>query len=273
MSLPEFYEGLWDLATSDPARSVDWIREGYVRCVVKEGIAPRKAGRSGLLADVGCGTGAYSREFSRTSKLTFVGIDLSANALREARRQLVIKHEPRCLGFAQGDAARLPMDSSTFDLIFCAHVLEHIPQDEATLGELHRVLKNGGYMRLIVPNSLDRMFPLFRPLERRLGQLGHLREYTADDLSKELAAHDFRVHRVCYSDFFLAWVLFRVEETLRSMTRRSAFVRKVNRFMLQRRILCRVIARGSSFGIYWENRILAKCSLGMNISCIAQRVE
>lgn len=273
MYSPEFYEGLWGLATSDLARSVDWIREGYVRCVAREGIAPRKRDQRGLLADVGCGTGVYAREFARSSKSEFVGIDLSANALGEFNRQLGTKNKDLCVGLIQGDASRLPIDSSTFDLVFCAHVLEHVPRDNATLEELYRVLNNGGYLRLIVPNSLDRMFPLFRPLERRLGQLGHLREYTSDTLRTQLTAHKFKIHRIGYSDFIIAWILFRLEETLRTLTRRSAFVRRVNRFVSRRRIACRIFAAISGRAIYWENRVFGRFSRGINICCVAQRVD
>lgn len=273
MSLPRFYEGLWELSTTEVARSVDWVREGYVHCVVREGISPRKVRVSALLADIGCGTGAYVREFSGALNSNYVGVDVSANALRECKRELSAEEESRCSGLIQGDSARLPLASSSVDLLFCAHVLEHVPEDEATFRELHRILTKDGYVRLIVPNSLDKMWPLFRPLERRLGSLGHLREYTSDILTQQLTTHRFMIHRIGYSDFFFAWALFRLEETMRSMTRRSGLARRMNKLVSQRRIACRVFAVLSESAIYWENRFLKRCSWGMNICCIAQRVE
>jgi ubiquinone/menaquinone biosynthesis C-methylase UbiE len=273
VSLRQFYEDLWELSTADVSRSVDWIREGYVRCVVKEGIATHKISGPGLLADIGCGTGSYLREFSRTSELSFLGFDVSANALRECKRRLSTKDQSQCIGLLQGDGARLPLASSKFDLLFCAHVLEHVPEDDATLAELHRVLARGGYLRVVVPNSLSQMLPVFRPLERRLGKLGHLREYTPELLEKQLVACKFRVHQSHYSDFFLVWALFRLEETMRSMTRRSALARRLNKLISRRRIVCRIIAIISGSAIYWENRFMRKRSWGMNICCIAERVE
>jgi ubiquinone/menaquinone biosynthesis C-methylase UbiE len=273
VSLPRFYEDLWELSTTDVALSVDWVREGYVRSVVREAISPRQAAGPLRLGDIGCGTGAYLREFARRSDLDFLGFDVSSRALLQCRKWLTEEEESRCLGLVQGDGASLSLSSSSFDLLFCAHVLEHVPQDEATLAELHRVLRTGGYLRLVVPNTLDRMLPLFRPLERRLGSLGHLREYTPEELKRQLEAHGFLVHRTFCTDFLLAWVLFRVEETMRSMTRRWAWARSVNRLVSRRRIVCRALALASGTALYWENRLLRGRSWGMNLCCIAERAD
>ena len=47
------------------------------------------------------------------------------------------------------------MPSGRFDAAVCHQVLEHIPRPAAALGELHRVLKPGGVLRLALPD-LDR---------------------------------------------------------------------------------------------------------------------
>jgi SAM-dependent methyltransferase len=43
-----------------------------------------------------------------------------------------------------GAADDMPYEDSTFDLVLCTQVLEHVPQPGPVISELHRVLKPGG---------------------------------------------------------------------------------------------------------------------------------
>ena len=54
------------------------------------------------------------------------------------------------------DIRELSFDDSTFDMIFCSHVLEHIDDDHRAMTELVRVLKNDGFAIIQVPLDLDR---------------------------------------------------------------------------------------------------------------------
>ena len=55
------------------------------------------------------------------------------------------------VGAVQGDALRLPFADGTFDRVIASEVLEHIPDDEAAMAELARVLRPGGTMAVTVP--------------------------------------------------------------------------------------------------------------------------
>lgn len=48
-------------------------------------------------------------------------------------------------------AAPLPFGSSTFDTVLCTSVLEHVPDAEAVVSEIARVLKPGGRLLITVP--------------------------------------------------------------------------------------------------------------------------
>jgi len=50
------------------------------------------------------------------------------------------------------DMAALPFADSTVDQIHSRHTLEHVPDPLACIRELHRVLKPGGEIRIIVPH-------------------------------------------------------------------------------------------------------------------------
>ena len=46
----------------------------------------------------------------------------------------------------------------SFDVIYCSHVLEHVPDDRAAMREFHRTLDPGGWAVLNVPINADRTF-------------------------------------------------------------------------------------------------------------------
>ena len=51
----------------------------------------------------------------------------------------------------QLDIQNLPMPDNSVDIVFCLHVLEHIPDDHRALSEIRRVLKPGGKAIIMVP--------------------------------------------------------------------------------------------------------------------------
>jgi SAM-dependent methyltransferase len=93
--------------------------------------------------EIGSGTGYFSlnlMQLGLTERLT--ATDISPGMLTElestaARLGLEAKTEV-------ADAERLPFEDRTFDLAFGHAVLHHLPDLDAALAELHRVLKPGG---------------------------------------------------------------------------------------------------------------------------------
>jgi len=58
---------------------------------------------------------------------------------------LFAKADVRC------DATALPFADQAFDLAICTEVLEHVPEPAVTLGELNRLLSDGGTLVLTTP--------------------------------------------------------------------------------------------------------------------------
>jgi SAM-dependent methyltransferase len=90
-------------------------------------------------------------------------------------------------GVIQMDLAALGFRDSSFDVVICNHVLEHITDDRAALDEIHRVLRPTGWAILQVPISLCAQTtfeddsvtdPIDR--ERVFGQDDHVRIYGQD---------------------------------------------------------------------------------------------
>lgn len=133
----------------------------------------------GTLLDVGCGPGSLLYRVRGRVRQT-VGLDLSEEALREARTALQqgqTATDAALASFVLGDGTRLPFREASFDSILCTETLEHVPDDAAVLSELARVLKPGGRLAVSVPDTLPEV------VQRRLAPWsgclpgGHLRIY------------------------------------------------------------------------------------------------
>jgi ubiquinone/menaquinone biosynthesis C-methylase UbiE len=48
------------------------------------------------------------------------------------------------LAMVRMDIVEISFQDSSFDVILCCHVLEHVPDDQQALRELLRILKPGG---------------------------------------------------------------------------------------------------------------------------------
>jgi SAM-dependent methyltransferase len=54
-----------------------------------------------------------------------------------------------------GDAYNIPFPDEYFEGAFCCWLFEHLPDPERSIKEIHRVLKPGGYLCLIIPSPND----------------------------------------------------------------------------------------------------------------------
>jgi SAM-dependent methyltransferase len=95
------------------------------------------------------------------------------------------------------DITDIQFGENTFNIIYCSHVLEHVPDDRRAMRELYRVLKPGGWAILQVPITADKTFecPSItspRERERLFGQHDHVRRY-GPDYKDRLADSGFSV--------------------------------------------------------------------------------
>jgi len=136
------------------------VPEEAVEASLQEHLARYRFAREqarGRILDVACGTG-YG-----TSMLGAVGVDLSMEALRYARR-----YPAR---YVAADAARLPF-GRVFDTVVSFETIEHVPDPERFVAECARVLKPGGRLIVSTPNR-----ELWSPRSKRPVQKHHIREF------------------------------------------------------------------------------------------------
>lgn len=163
------------------------------------------------ILDFGCGNGAQTCEFLQAGgKIIAVDIDLHdlkvfSSYLHNIGASTVLP--------VQYDGARLPIASTSIDVILSYEVLEHVPDESAALHELHRVLRPQGRLIISVPNKWwvfethGAYLPLLpwnrvpffswlpRPLHRRFAKA---RIYTKRDIVNLLSNNGFQVLQTQY---------------------------------------------------------------------------
>lgn len=99
------------------------------------------------------------------------------------------------------DVTDIPLGDDTLDVIYCSHVLEHVPDDRRAMRELRRVLQRKGWAVLLVPISASATLEdpsVTDPAERArlFGQDDHVRAYGPDYVDRlEEAGFNVRVTR------------------------------------------------------------------------------
>jgi ubiquinone/menaquinone biosynthesis C-methylase UbiE len=132
--------------------------------------APFTAGKS--LLDVACGSGYGSAYLRFSGARQVVGADLSVEALRVAQR--TSRNEG--LSFVRVNATGLPFSELSFDVVVSFETIEHLPDPEKFLSEVHRVLKPGGLFLCSSPNA-D-----LAPIPGIPSGPYHIREFTISEL-------------------------------------------------------------------------------------------
>ena len=92
--------------------------------------------------EIGCGTGTDLLQFLRAGADAW-GLDMSRRSVRLAGKRLGLSglDGGRVL---VGDAEDLPLPSGRFDLVYSWGVLHHTPDTARAVAEVHRVLRPGG---------------------------------------------------------------------------------------------------------------------------------
>jgi len=93
------------------------------------------------------------------------------------------------LAMVKMDITQIQYPENSFDVIFCSHVLEHVPDDRKALRELYRVLRPGGWAVLMVPLRRRETLEdpsVTEPAERlkRFGYPDHVREIGFDYIER-----------------------------------------------------------------------------------------
>ncbi|MBI1837979.1 MAG: class I SAM-dependent methyltransferase [Flavobacteriia bacterium] len=108
--------------------------------------------------DVGCGSGYAMQMADEDLNCECIGIDPDPGAHGVGRYvKSLIKDEIIIKGFAEN----LPLDNNYFDIVFSSHVLEHVTDEQQSLREMKRVLKDDGILIIGMPTATMALINLF----------------------------------------------------------------------------------------------------------------
>jgi SAM-dependent methyltransferase len=145
------------------------------------------------LLDLGCGFGRHAFEAARRGAAV-VALDAGAEEIARVRGTFAAMAEAGELAgdtlatAVQGDALALPFPDGTFDRVIASEVLEHIPDDQAAMRELARVLRPGGTMAVTVPRCGPEAINWALSDEYHDTPGGHVRIYRRSTLERRLTS-------------------------------------------------------------------------------------
>lgn len=137
----------WDLAADAYARH--W--HGPLAGLQGELLTLAAPAPGETVLDVACGTGVMSLAAASAvgSAGSVLGVDL-ADAMVHAARQRSLELGLGHAAFERMDAEQLKLPDAGFDLVLCVLGLMYLPDPDAALREVHRVLRPGGRAVLAV---------------------------------------------------------------------------------------------------------------------------
>jgi glycosyltransferase involved in cell wall biosynthesis len=175
------------VALLDDAATPDWIpppRYMLRRDLVRR-LFPRLDRRLPLV-DLGFGAGGMLEEAARAGFDDVTGVDFSPGAVRLASTRLARLPADRRPRVLEGGLEQVADRHGRIGTILMFEVLEHIEDDRALLGEIHRVLAPGGHLLLSVPAHMRRF-------SHTDDMVGHFRRYERAELDGKLRDAGFDV--------------------------------------------------------------------------------
>jgi SAM-dependent methyltransferase len=159
---------------------------------ITDTIIARDLGRSKLrILDAGCGTGFNLGHYAKGDSREVFGLDIATAALQHVQKR----------GFhnvAQASITEIPFKAETFDIVFSFEVVTQTPREthDASLAEMHRVLKPGGHLFIRVPAFMWLWSSHDEELEVRY-------RYEREEFKQRLAHAGFEVEWTSYANGFL----------------------------------------------------------------------
>ncbi len=156
------------------------------RAIVQKFIRIYNTTKNPKILDIGCGTGKNMEELLNFGSV--YGLDSSPEALKFCKKRGL-------KNLILGSAEKTHLKKDTFNIITLLDVLEHT-DDNKTLQEVYRILKNDGLIIITVP-AYSWLWSNWDVV------LHHQRRYTTRSLSEVLKKNNFKTIKISYMYSFL----------------------------------------------------------------------
>ncbi len=106
--------------------------------------------RGKVVLEIGCGVGTDGIEFARNGA-NYTGVDLTLNAVELTRERFEVFGVPGRFEVANAEEG-LPLPDASVDHVYSFGVIHHSPAPERIVGQIYRVLRNGGTFTVMLYN-------------------------------------------------------------------------------------------------------------------------
>ena len=108
--------------------------------------------------DVGCGAGYAMQKAKEAFNYSCYGIepDFGGHGVGRFVKDMVKEQK-----IVQGFSESLPYENQSFDVVYSSHVLEHVNDEQKSLGEMRRVLKDNGFLIIGMPTTTMTVIRIF----------------------------------------------------------------------------------------------------------------
>ena len=103
-----------------------------------------------VVLEIGCGVGTDGIEFARNGA-NYTGVDLTLNAVELTRERFEVFGVPGRFEVANAEEG-LPLPDASVDHVYSFGVIHHSPAPERIVGQIYRVLRNGGTFTVMLYN-------------------------------------------------------------------------------------------------------------------------
>ncbi len=147
----------------------------------------------GRLVDVGAASGAFLACFRGHEEWDVEGVEPSRFAARYAREKFG-------LSVREGFLSDRGYPNASFDIVTCLDAFSYIPDPNAELAEIRRILKPGGFLAMEIPGLRFRLLKntgifarILYGARSLLDPDLHLYYYSRETLTRLVSAHGFRL--------------------------------------------------------------------------------
>ncbi len=127
-------------------RLAEWLSFGQNGRWRSEMVGHALAGAPELVLDVATGPAGVARQLARRGQGRVVGLDVTSSMLEAASRLVAADGLEERITLVRASGEALPFKDDSFDALTFTYLLRYVPDPEAVLGELVRVVRPGGVM-------------------------------------------------------------------------------------------------------------------------------
>lgn len=149
-------------------------------------------GRHLSVLEIGAGDGDVVLNLSKKGYRCFA-MDISDIRLKKYENEAKQHGIRQLLGNVED---KIPLEDESMDVVLCGEIIEHVPDNDKAVQEIHRVLKRNGQFILSVPYRETLKIAKCPDCGKQFELNGHLHTYDKKSVQSLLERHGFSIARI-----------------------------------------------------------------------------